>query len=51
MEYCNGSDLKEIMEIKGWKVDPSIIQQIMASIMQGFSDMMDVLVIHRDLKL
>lgn len=51
MEFCNGHDLKEIMEMKLWKLDPCIVQKIMQQLVQGFSDMMDVLVIHRDLKL
>jgi serine/threonine protein kinase len=51
MEFCNGHDLKEIMEMKLWKLDPTIVQKIMQQLVRGFSDMMDVLVIHRDLKL
>ena len=51
MEYCNGSDLKEIMELKQQKLGPSVIQTIMHQLVTGFNDMMSVLVIHRDLKL
>lgn len=51
MEYCNGSDLKELMESKGWQLDPVSVQKIMYQLVNGFHDMMDVLVIHRDLKL
>ena len=51
MEYCNGSDLKEIMELKQQKLAPSVIQTIMRQLVTGFNDMMMVLVIHRDLKL
>ena len=51
MEYCNGSDLKEIMELKSWKVKPQIIQIIIYQLVHGFNDMMKELVIHRDLKL
>jgi len=51
MEFCNGNDLKELMEIKGWKLHPSIVQKIMFQLVTGFNNMMDVLVIHRDLKL
>lgn len=51
MEYCNGSDLKEVMELKGFKIDARIIQRIMHQLVHGFNDMMSVLVIHRDLKL
>lgn len=51
MEFCNGSDLKEIMELKKYHIDPSIIQKIMYQLVHGFYDMMAVLVIHRDLKL
>ena len=51
MEFCNGNDLKELMEMKNWKLPPNIVQKIMYQLVTGFSDMMDVLVIHRDLKL
>jgi len=51
MELCNGSDLKEVMELKGNKLPPQIIQTIMHQLVTGFNDMMAVLVIHRDLKL
>ena len=51
MEFCNGGDLKELMEAKAWKITPTIIQTIMAQLVGGFNDMMAVLVIHRDLKL
>jgi serine/threonine protein kinase len=51
MEFCNGSDLKEIMEHKKNKLNPAVIHMIMAQLVHGFYDMMAVLVIHRDLKL
>jgi len=51
MEFCNGSDLKELMELKNWKIPPKVIQTIMQQLVNGFNDMMNVLVIHRDLKL
>mmetsp|Transcript_4770 Transcript_4770/g.8171 ORF Transcript_4770/g.8171 Transcript_4770/m.8171 type:complete len:267 (+) Transcript_4770:347-1147(+) len=51
MEYCNGSDLKEVMELKNYRIDPSTVQKIMYQLVFGFYDMMAVLVIHRDLKL
>jgi len=51
MEYCNGNDLKELMELKNWRLSPNIVQTIMTQLVTGFSDMMDVLVVHRDLKL
>ncbi len=51
MEFCNGGDLKDLMEYKGWKLDPQVIQKIMKQLVSGFFDMMQVLVIHRDLKL
>jgi len=25
MEYCNGSDLKELMELKSWNLEPEVI--------------------------
>lgn len=51
MEFCNGSDLKELMEVRQWKLSPNIVQIIMRQLVNGFNDMMSVLVIHRDLKL
>jgi len=51
MEFCNGNDLKELMELKHWKLTPNTVQIIMRQLVQGFSDMMDVLIVHRDLKL
>lgn len=51
MEFCNGNDLKELMEVKGWKIAPETVQKIMKQLCHGFKDMMDVLVLHRDLKL
>lgn len=51
MEFCNGSDLKEVMELKKWRVVPAVIQQILFQLVNGFYDMMKELVIHRDLKL
>ena len=51
MEYCNGGDLKDLMEIKRWNLSCEIIQTIMKQLVQGFNDMISVLVIHRDLKL
>lgn len=51
MEFCNGSDLKEIMEHKKNRINPIVIQMIMQQLVGGFFDMMSVLVIHRDLKL
>ena len=50
MEYCNGGDLKDLMEIKRWSPNCDIIQTIMKQLVQGFNDMISVLVIHRDLK-
>ena len=29
MEFCNGSDLKEVMELKKYKIEPKVIQRIM----------------------
>ena len=51
MEFCNGSDLKDLMTIKEFKIKPNTIQTIMSQLVGGFDDMMNVLVIHRDLKL
>ena len=51
MEFCNGGDIKELMDQKRWIIDPRAIQKIMQQLVKGFYDMMQVLVIHRDLKL
>lgn len=29
MEYCNGSDMKEVMELKQWRISPAAIQKVM----------------------
>lgn len=51
MDYCNGADLKELMTIKKFKVNPEVIRRIVTQIVKGFHSMVEVLVIHRDLKL
>ena len=51
MEYCNGGDLKELMEAKNWDVHPSIIQRIMAQIIVGYNEAIINNVVHRDIKL
>jgi len=51
MEFCNGNDLKELMELRHWKLSPNVTQKIVSQLVKGFSDMMDVLIVHRDLKL
>lgn len=50
-EFCNGSDLKEMMELKHWKVPPAAIQRIVFQLVNGFNDMMKELIIHRNLTL
>jgi serine/threonine protein kinase len=51
LDYCNGGDLKELLEAKDMKLHPEVIRTIMQQLFQGFFDMVEVLVIHRDLKL
>ena len=51
MDYCNGADLKELMTIKNFKVQPEVVRNIVSQIVEGFHNMVEVLVIHRDLKL
>ena len=51
MEFCNGGDLKELMDAKLWKISPTTVQKIMKQLVIGANDMLDQLVIHRDLKL
>ena len=51
MDYCNGPDLKEYMELKNYNLNPEEIQNMTRQISQGVLDMHESLVIHRDLKL
>jgi serine/threonine protein kinase len=51
MEFCNGGDLKDLMTLKHYNINPETIQKFMQQLVGGFHDMMNVLVIHRDLKL
>ena len=51
MEYCNGGDLKDLMELRSFNVDPEVVRKILMMLVNGFHDMVEVLVIHRDLKL
>ena len=30
MEFCNGNDLKELMELRHWKLSPTVVQLIIA---------------------
>ena len=36
MEYCNGGDLKELMEAKDYQISEQMIQKIMRMIVSGF---------------
>lgn len=51
MEYCNGGNLTELMELKKYDVDPRVINMIMKQLITGLNDMMKILMIHRDIKL
>lgn len=51
MDFCNGGDLKDLMELKKFTIEPEVIRRIMYMLITGFHDMVEVLVIHRDLKL
>lgn len=51
MDYCNGGDLKVLMDLKNFKVEPEVTRKIMFMLVTGFHDMVEKLVIHRDLKL
>ena len=51
IDYCNGGDMKDLMELKRFNVDPKVIHKIMRMLVQGCNDMIAQLVIHRDLKL
>jgi len=41
IEYCNGGDLKELMELKQYKVKPEVIHKIMISLVEGCRDMVE----------
>jgi len=51
MEFCNGGTLRELMEAKDWNISPIIIKKIMYKLTNGLNDMMENLIIHRDIKL
>ena len=51
MEYCNGGDLKDLLEAKDWKLPYRVIHKIMRQITWGYKAMIENLVLHRDLKL
>ena len=51
MDFCNCSDLKELMDIKNNELHPNTIQKIAVQLVQGLADMNNNLVIHRDIKL
>ena len=51
MEYCNGGNLRDLMEIKKFEIDPRVIKIIMKQLITGLNDMMQILMIHRDIKL
>jgi serine/threonine protein kinase len=51
MDFCNCSDLKELMNINSKEVNYAIIRLITSQLVHGIHDMMDSLVIHRDIKL
>ena len=51
MEFCNGGNLRELMEAKEWKIPPEIVRKIMHKLVNGLNDMMNNLIIHRDIKL
>ena len=51
MDYCNGGDLKVLMDMKSFKIEPEVTRKIMFMLVTGFHDMVEKLVIHRDLKL
>ena len=51
MDFCNCSDLKELMDIKNNEINYGVVQKIIAQLVKGIDDMMQKLVIHRDIKL
>ena len=52
LDYCNFSDLKELMETRKQQVlSPSVVQRIVGQLVAGINDMNLKNVIHRDIKL
>ena len=41
MDYCNGGDLKVLMDLKNFKVDPEVTRKIMYMLVTGFHDMVE----------
>ena len=51
MECCNAGDLKDFMDLRHFNVHPEVVRIIMKQLVTGFHDMIEVLIIHRDIKL
>ena len=51
LEYCNGGNLDDLMNAKGYQVTGWVIHKIICQLVQGLHDMMQHNIIHRDLKL
>ena len=50
-EYCNGGDLVEFRKLKGGRLEPKLIRDILIQIVDGLDVLYDKKIIHRDLKL
>jgi len=51
MENCNGGSLLEFFKLRNWQVEPEAIHKIMRQVVQGFTDYLNELLVHRDLSM
>jgi serine/threonine protein kinase len=50
-EFCNGGDLRRLLDIKGGKLDESLTQIIVKQLVEGLNHLNENKSMHRDLKL
>jgi serine/threonine protein kinase len=50
-EFCNGGDLRRLLDLKGGKLDESLTQIIVKQLVEGLNHLNDNKSMHRDLKL
>jgi serine/threonine protein kinase len=51
VEFCNGKDLRNLLEIKGNKLDEKLVRKITKQIVDGLCHLNKQGTVHRDLKL
>lgn len=51
MEFCNGGDLRRLLEVRGGRLDENLTKKIIAQIATGLNYLNDNEAMHRDLKL